>query len=111
MAYYKLDENRNVVPCSIENWSSFIENSLHNNHRQVGDDIINGKRISTCFFGICFAFDEKYNKPVAFETMVFDENGHGIYQARYCIWEEAELGHERAMQWVRETFKDEHRNM
>ena len=107
MPYYKLDEKKNVTPSSLEEWATFTENSQHTNSCCVGDDTINGKRISTRFFGVGYSFDERYNKPVVFETMVFDEDGHGLSQRRYCIWEEAELGHERAMQWVRETFKDE----
>ena len=100
--FYKLDENKKVVPSSLEDFSTFMEVSLPTNYRHVGDDTIDGKRISTVFIGLCVDINLTSRLPNVFETMVFDENEHGIYQRRYPTWEEAELGHQRALQWVRE---------
>lgn len=36
--YYKLDENKNVVKSSLEEWSDFIEGRLPTNYRHVGND-------------------------------------------------------------------------
>lgn len=40
--------------------------------------------------------------------MVFDneDSADGIYLDRYCTWQEAEEGHKKAIQWVKDTYKD-----
>ncbi len=102
--YYKLDENKNVVPSSLEEWSNFIEGRLPTNYQHVGDDTVNGKRISTVFIGICHDFDPYNNMPIVFETMIFD-SGHSIYQVRYSTYDEALEGHAKAIKWVKNGCK------
>lgn len=97
--YYKLDENKNVVKSSLEEWSDFIEGRLPTNHKHVADEIVNGKRISTIFIGLCYDFNNS-GIPMVFETMVFN-NGEGIYQTRYATWSEAEEGHRAAVELVK----------
>lgn len=104
--YYKLDENKNVVPCSLEEWANFIEGRLPTNYFHVGNEIINEKRISTIFLGLCHNYDPFSHVPIVFETMVFD-NRRGIYQTRYSTWQEAEEGHKRAIQWVKDGCKED----
>lgn len=104
--YYKLDENKNVVPSSLIEWEEFIENRLPTNYKHVGDDMINGKRVSTVFIGLCHNFDPHSNIPIVFETMVFNKK-HGIYQDRYSTWQEAEKGHQKAIQWVKDGCKED----
>lgn len=101
--YYKLDKNKNVVPCSFEEWGHQHEEMERNKIKHIGDEIVDDKRISTVFLGLCF------NKeiPRVFETIVFDENGKGIYQDKYSTWKEAEEGHEIAIQWVKDRYKNE----
>lgn len=99
--YYKLDENKNVIPSSLEEWSNFIENRLPTNYLHVGDDTVDGKRVSTVFIGICHNFNPDSNVPIVFETMVFEDYGSSIYQERYSTYKEAEDGHKRAIEWVR----------
>ncbi len=99
--FYKLDENKNVVPSSMEEWSNFIEGHFPTNYLHVGDDVIDGKRISTVFIGLCHSYNLDSNIPIVFETMVFDKNDHGIHQTRYCTWQEAEEGHQKAIEWVK----------
>jgi|SRR6478736_365704 len=110
MPYYKLDENKNVVKSSLEEWATFIEGeaNLPANYRIIGNDTICCKRVSTVFLGMCWSFHPDWGFPLVFETMVFDEKDCGIYQRRYSTWEDAELGHERAIQWVKEELKNEH---
>ena len=97
--YYKLDENKNVIKSSLEEWANFIEGRLPTNYRHLGDEIVNGKRVSTIFIGLCYDFNNT-GKPRVFETMVFN-GGEGIYQDRYCTWKEAEEGHQQAIEWVK----------
>ncbi len=98
--FYKLDENKNVVPSTIEEWSIFVGGNLPTNFIHVGDDTVNGLRISTVFLGLCHNFNPNNNVPIVFETMVFN-NDSVIYMARYTTWDEAIAGHKRAIQWVK----------
>lgn len=105
--FYKLDENKNVVPSSVEEWAAFIEGKFPTNYRHVGDDVIGEKRISTVFIGICYNYSPISDIPIVFETMIFDENRHGIYQDRYSTWKQAEEGHQKAIEWVKKGCKHE----
>lgn len=102
--YYKLDENKNVVPSSMEEWATFIDGSLPTNYRHVGDDMVDGKRVSTVFLGLCPNWIPESKVPIVFETMVFEDNSE-IYQERYSTWKEAEEGHQRAIEWVKKRMQ------
>jgi len=65
--------------------------------RRVGWDYDNerGITVSTTFMGI----DHNYmpsGPPILFETMIFG-GPHDQYTERYATWDEAERGHQRAM--------------
>lgn len=63
---------------------------------QVALDHVNGIKISTVFLGI----DHGYGgKPHWFETMIFG-GGHDGYLERYATWDEAEVGHQKALEMV-----------
>lgn len=98
--YFKLDENKNVVKSSIEEWSDFIEGQLPTSYKHVSDEIINDKIISTIFIGLVFDFSPN-DVPLTFETMVFDKEGNALYQDRYGTWKDAEKGHRKAIEWVK----------
>lgn len=103
--YYKLDENKKVISSSLEEWANFIEGKLPTNYRHVGDDTIGNKRISTVFIGIDYSYSHG-KLPIVFETMIFN-NSHGIYQERYATWDEAVAGHNKAVEWVKNGFKED----
>ena len=105
--YYKLDENKNVVKSSLEEWSTFIEGGFPTNYWIVAKSDVGRYKVSTVFIGMCFDFNSFNGNPNVFETMVFDENEHGIYQTRYSTWKEAESGHQRAIEWVKNGCKDD----
>ena len=97
--YYKLDENKNVVQCTLKEWCDYTEGRT-NQSKHVGDNNIDGKRISTIFLGLPYGYYE--NAPLyVFETIVFDD-GSSIYEKRYSTWKEADEGHQRAIEWVRD---------
>lgn len=70
--------------------------------------------ISTCFLGLDHNFSgDDSSAPILFETIVFhgwtEFNGRQIrastdYQARYSTWDEAEMGHLRALRYVQELI-------
>lgn len=61
-------------------------------------DYIEGTMISTVFLGCGYSYDNQL--PALFETMVFG-GPDDQYQERYCTWEEAEKGHQRAVNMVK----------
>jgi len=64
----------------------------------VKKDKINGIKISTVFLGLNHSFDD--NCPdLWFETMIFGGK-HDQYQDRYETWDQAEIGHQKAIDLV-----------
>lgn len=105
MRYFIL-KGKKAIPCNLLEWSTWFENAPD---RSVGDTHINDYWISTVFLGLnhnCYS-NQIQKKPHIFETMVFDKNDRDIYCDRYSTWEEAEAGHEKAIQWVKNGCKDE----
>ena len=105
--YYKLDENKNVIPSSLEEWSNFIENKLPSNYWIVDQETVDGYRVSTVFIGLCHNFDPYSKVPIVFETMIFDHDDKSVYQRRYSTWNEAEEGHKEAVKWANNSNKEE----
>lgn len=90
---YALDADRNVVP---------VRNALERHGRakeiHVGDDTVNGCRVSTVFIGIDAG---TVNPPRVFETAVFRGDEVEI-AGRWTTWEEAEAMHRRTVRRVKE---------
>lgn len=73
-------------------------------HRFHLIDIIGGYRISTVDIGVDMSFGS--GKPIYYETMIFnDKNDTTIgYMERYSTEKQARLGHQEAIQYVKEVF-------
>ena len=69
----------------------FKENKRHVDQTDITEDI----QVSTVFLGIDHAF--MGGPPLLFETMIFGGD-HDNYQERYETWEEAEIGHQKAIE-------------
>lgn len=108
LRYYKLDKDKNAIPCSLYEWAEQLEEMVNSDNKQVAADTIDGKLISTIWLGLNhnFFYD---GDPHIFETMVFTEKygGQEIYCERYSTWQEAEEGHKHAVQWVKDGCKHE----
>lgn len=102
--YYKLDENKNAAPCNLWEWAEQCENMRKTRTKHVNCEIINGKRISTIWLGLDHQWEDD-GLPLIFETMVFD-NYEEIYCDRYSTWKEAEEGHQKAVEWVKNGCKE-----
>lgn len=103
---YTLDKNNNPIECSLKEWGELYSTPEGKKRRRVGNENFKGLHISTVFLGIDHGLGD-HDKPVLFETMVFDEAGHDIYQTRCCTWEEAEEMHKKAIDWVKNGCKEE----
>lgn len=97
--YYKLDpETKRVIPTDM---NGYVE--MHKDHEShiVKQEQVGPWFVSTVFLGLCHRFIGD-GQPIVFETMVFNnpkpEDPCGIedYCDRYCTWDEAIAGHEKA---------------
>jgi hypothetical protein len=103
--YYKLDENKNPVPCSTYEFS--MQQEQFEKFKRVAKTQLGPYTISTVFLSIDHNWGGK-GPPVLFETMIWsdkqtDKPGEFFnFQTRYCTWEEAIAGHESIVAMVKE---------
>lgn len=95
-----LDKDKNVVPCSFEEWAPFFEDM---DNRRVGHDVINGYRVSTVFLGSDHSFGE--GPPLWFETL-FDGPGIDEEIFRYTTWDEAWEAHRTIVQALEKVLDE-----
>ncbi len=90
---------RKVVPADLNTWARWFEQGP--GVRRVGDDTINGVRISTVFLGIDHSWRTD-GPPLLFETMVF---GGVLHEAceRCETYDQAEAQHASMCDRVRAT--------
>lgn len=97
--YFILDENKNVIPADMKTFEEWCY-PFEEERRRVALTEINDYTVSNVFLGINHALPGS-SKVIVFETMVFDENGDDVYMTRYDSWNEAEMGHMAAVNWVK----------
>lgn len=90
-------KGREAVPCDdLLEWGKWFENR---EARKIAADTVDDVRVSTVFLGLDHAFGD--GPPLLFETMVFG-GPHDQWQDRYSTYDEAEAGHKRVLDAVRE---------
>lgn len=106
MGYYILDENKIAHRASIKTFLQQRKEMLEHGTKHVCKEYVNDKLISTVWLGL----DHNHvdGPPLLFETMIFNKVGgyRDIYCNRYSTWEEAEEGHKKAVEWVKNERKD-----
>lgn len=94
MKNYKLEGKTATPVDNFFEWAKWFETA----DRVVKKTILpDGVKISTVFLGMDHAFMGE--KPMLFETMIFGGE-HDGFQERYSTWDEAEAGHQRAIELV-----------
>lgn len=89
---YILDSHKPVLCDNLIEWAEWYETAeRHIGKTNITPDIL----ISTVFLGSDYNYSG-IGEPILFETMVFGGK-YDQEQERYRTWEEAEKGHER---WV-----------
>jgi hypothetical protein len=93
MIWYKINEDKTVEALPEGIYPSGIE--YETPHRRVGDDTVDGQRVSTVFLSMDHNwYSSKDHTPILFETMIFG----GEYDQemwRYSTYDEAKAGHDR----------------
>lgn len=93
MSNYILDGKTPVLEPDFIKWAKWYEKS----ERHVKNDYLpNGIHVSTVFLGLDHGYD---GTVLLFETMIFGGE-HNEYQERYETWDEAEAGHQKAIELV-----------
>lgn len=110
MNNYILDENNNVIPATLLEWSEFFEKN--DNKKIVKQEEIGDLFISTIFLWLDhgrIADNEPGTdyRPLMFETMIFERLRHEIYCTQCSTWQEAEESHKIAVEWVNAGCKDD----
>lgn len=91
-------EGKTPVPCDdVLEWGKQFKSP----DRIVAKDTFGEIKVSTVFLGLDHSFGD--GPPLLFETMIFGGK-HGGYQERYSTWDEAEAGHNLAMNMVSATI-------
>jgi hypothetical protein len=100
--FYKLEEHK---PVEVKDGLEFAEwYEKAGDRRIVARDEIGDFLVSTVFLGIDIS-PADFATPVLFETMVFKNEKDAGMTMRYATWEEAEVGHRRAVLRVRNSGK------
>jgi len=94
--FYKLDENKNAIPCGVEEWCKIFDDK---ESRRVAYTQIDGYEVSTVFLGV----DHNHfgGTPILFETMIFGPGDAEEYQTRCSTWQEAVDMHSKAICWLK----------
>lgn len=109
ITYYRLDKDKNAIPCSMEELTdSFLEYHI------VKQEDVGDKWISTVFLSIDYNWNaEKDRKPLIFETMIRDTptGSWNDYQARYSTYQEALDGHNAVVEKLKKGLSlDDNQN-
>lgn len=100
--YYVLsDDGATPLPSTVIGWASWHHEAARTGKLHVGDDTIDGVRVSTVFLGLDLRFGAD-GPPVLWETLVFGGplDGEG---ERYTSRADAMLGHSRYLRLVMEA--------
>jgi hypothetical protein len=92
---YILNGHQPVKENDIFKWGKWYESA----DRKVAETFVGNVQVSTVFLGLDHAWGG--GEPILFETMIFGGKEDG-FQQRYHTWEEAEVGHEEAVELAKE---------
>lgn len=93
MNKYILNGHTPLIEPDTIKWAQWFEKA----NRIIKSDIVLGSHISTVFLGLDHSF--MGGPPMLFETMIFGGE-QDSYQERYSTWDEAEKGHQEALELV-----------
>ena len=100
--YYLLNDDHTVTALDNKDVLTWAR-SLDDEKRIVDETLLENVRISTVFIGIDHRFTVDPDlPPLLFESMTFSDIPElNEYQERYSTWQEAQDGHNRIVQWIK----------
>lgn len=100
MRFYKINDDKTTE--LLPEYTKLTELDFDISKKKVGDDNINGQRVSTVFLYMDHNWSvEEDAVPILFETMIFG----GEYDQemwRYSTYAEAKAGHDRIVNCLKE---------
>ena len=99
--YILTDKIHKLKVVDLFTWGRWLETA--GEKRRVGDDTVNGVRVSTVFLGLDHNWGK--GKPLVFETMIFGGERDGEIE-RYATWKEAERSHKEVVDSLQDTKSD-----
>lgn len=102
MNWYKINEDKSVE--IIPDGKFPTQGEFETIHRRVGDENIDGQRVSTVFLSLDHNWSE--GEPLLFETMIFG-GPYDTYMERYSTYDQAKEGHERIVNCLKEGVNPE----
>lgn len=98
MEKYILGEDQKPALCNdLMKWLEWFEDANESGSLRIAEDSVGDYRVSTIFLGINHQF--KYgDRPILYETIVFDKEGNDVLQHRYSTREEALTGHQELIE-------------
>lgn len=100
MSQFYILEGKTPKPITIE---EYVELGLEKTNRVVErTELPNGILVSTIFLMFDHQLYPGDGPPILFETMIFGLNNEE-YQERYCTYDEAVAGHQKAIEYVFEV--------
>ena len=98
--FYVLNKEGNpIIEESFLKWGEWMEKC----DRHVGDDTVEGSRISTVFLGLDHSFEIE-GPPVLWETMVFEGLMNGEMERCAGTREQAEAMHVSMIEKVKQAY-------
>lgn len=98
MNFYTINEDHSVNKLQSGTYPPTTD--FTSTSKRVGDDTIDGQRVSTVFLHMDHNWDPG-GPPILFETMIF-EGPYDNDMWRYSTWDEALAGHNRIVNCLRE---------
>ena len=101
-------DGRTPVPCT-DIREHILWSATPDHHRIVKQTDTGSYFISTVFVGLNYAFVPE-QEPLVFETAIFDSNpdfpnhDRELYRRRHSTWDQAEQGHEEAIEWLKREY-------
>lgn len=96
--HYILNADHSVQPAELMEWARWFEKNGER-RRVDATELPEGVLVSTVFLGLDHSFGD--GPPLIFETMAF-QNGEEALCWRYSTWNDAKLGHDRAVELIRQ---------
>ncbi len=102
MKWYKLNEDHTVQLLADGSYPSETD---FGNIKRVGDDTIDGQRVSTVFLHFDHGWNwDADNAPILCETMIFGGE-HDESMWRYSTWDQAKEGHDKIVHCLKHGIK------
>jgi len=104
MSKYILKGKKPVHISDLIAWGIWLEKSMETGERIVAKNQVGGLEVSTVFLGLDHSFG--VGLPQLFETIIFDKDHCVVEEFRYATWEEAEVGHKKAVNGLRKKLPE-----